>query len=256
MTFPNEFYPDLVKPGDLAACLLDGFGEINIDLKVKTFREGMESLPELKDFTGILLIHSRGYAHIEYKHRSANLFCETERRMFSLSLTDHGIGIAHSRTPDITGTARLFRRWILDRVSPETLASEFCFIELIERKSAREEVEERWNRYQESIAEEHPDLIAFFEVASRTPKLRELYPFTSMYYFCFSRCTHYPFTNDCPVVKPLYDNQNRKTIPNRYEVHLNEKILRAGNAQEAVQLVLDHLPDNCGPASSCTADYL
>lgn len=37
-------------------------------------------------------------------------------------------------------------------------------------------------------------------LARATPELAALFPFTSMNRLCFSRCSDYPFTLDCPCV--------------------------------------------------------
>jgi hypothetical protein len=37
------------------------------------------------------------------------------------------------------------------------------------------------------------------ESAFAAPELRALFPFISMNRLCFSRCTQFPFTDDCPL---------------------------------------------------------
>ncbi|QDT96482.1 DUF6193 family natural product biosynthesis protein [Gimesia aquarii] len=252
----QAFYPDLAEPGALAEHLLMGIGEIDNELLVKSWPEVIEAQAEGKHFHGTRLFHSHSSATIYCEHRSVYLYLEAERRMFCINFAAEGVEAARAHTSDLVVSASFFRRWGIDHVSPDALDSEFSCVELTERKSALEEVESRWNWYQESIAEGDPDLVAFFEVASLVPELRQLYPFKSVYYFCFSRCTHYPFTKDCPYVKPKYDSETHKVITNYYQVLLHEKVLGEGNAQEVVQIVLQHLPEGCGPAVSCSADYL
>ena len=79
----------------------------------------------------------------------------------------------------------------------------------------------------------------------------ELYPFTSHNILNFSRCTGICRTSgDIPGISPEPDG--------RYRVlrdHLRSN-LGIGSAEEAVAIVIAHLPPNCGPAVSGTADDL
>src|SRR5215469_10854327 len=41
--------------------------------------------------------------------------------------------------------------------------------------------------------------LALFVEAAKRPELRQLFPFTSHDFLCFSRKTAYPFSHDCPI---------------------------------------------------------
>lgn len=44
----------------------------------------------------------------------------------------------------------------------------------------------------------------FIDLASKDDLLNKLFPFTSLYTLCFSKCTGFPFdTNDLPNVTPI-----------------------------------------------------
>ncbi|HVV98690.1 MAG TPA: DUF6193 family natural product biosynthesis protein, partial [Planctomycetaceae bacterium] len=118
------------------------------------------------------------------------------------------------------------------------------------------EVEWQWTQYEKSLPERFPELMAFFDVARRTPKLRQLFPFTSLNRLCFSRCTGYPYTDDCPAVVPKWGRGSRDIIPNCYTVELGNREIGEGDGAEAVRIVVANLPPNCGPAVAGTADDL
>jgi hypothetical protein len=107
-------------------------------------------------------------------------------------------------------------------------------------------VEERWRTYLKDFG--FPELVPFVQAAARRPELRQLFPYTSLNRFCFSRCTGYPFTRDTPLVQPVENGE--------YEVVLEDVVLGRGNAEQAAKLVVAHLPPGCGPAVPGTADDL
>ncbi|MGW1996056.1 DUF6193 family natural product biosynthesis protein [Embleya sp. NPDC001921] len=89
-------------------------------------------------------------------------------------------------------------------------------------------------------------------VAARAePRLRRLYPFTSHATLCLSSCTRYPYTIAVPPVEPLHDGRFRVRVPRSRDV-----IGVTDTAEEAIALVLDHLPADVGPAVAGTADDL
>ncbi len=256
MTLPNEFYPDLATTGALAEHLLMGIGEIDCELLVQSWPEVIASHSETKNFDGACLFSTHSDVNLYFRRRSSYLYCLAERRMFCISFSDEGIELARAQTVDLAESASLFRRWCIDYVSPTVLASEYSYLDLIERKSAKEEVDMRWKAYHDHLADGHLDLFDFYKVALHTPMLRQLYPYTSMFCFCFSRCSHYPFTTDCPHIKPKCDFKSGQVIPDYYEVFLRNRYLGEGTGEDAAQIVVRYLPRNCGPAVSCTADYL
>ena len=113
------------------------------------------------------------------------------------------------------------------------------------------EVEWKWVRLEEE-AKTQPDLTELLPliVAARPRKeLQQLFPFTSVGRLCLSRCTVYPYSGDCPRAVPMTEGE--------YEVFdASGKVVGRGDAERAVQLLIDHLPPNCGPAIKGTADDL
>jgi Family of unknown function (DUF6193) len=93
--------------------------------------------------------------------------------------------------------------------------------------------------------------------AAEQPALRMLFPFTSHWVLCFSRCTGYPYTWDLPKIEPAgagsYRVWDGGTNPNLS----GGRLLADGvDVREAVAAVVAALPDNCGPAIAGTADDL
>jgi hypothetical protein len=83
--------------------------------------------------------------------------------------------------------------------------------------------------------------------AARRPQLRQLYPFTSHDTLCFSRTTGFPYTTDCPMAAPDGDGGFRV-------MQYGGDSLGTGSAHEAADLLVQHLPSNCGPAVDATAE--
>lgn len=87
------------------------------------------------------------------------------------------------------------------------------------------------------------------EERKKTSKAK-LFPYTSLWTLCFSRCTGYPFTKDTPTVTPIADKQ-------QYLVRASDGMeLGAGSASEALKMVLEHLPKDIGPAVRGTSEDL
>src|SRR5262249_37534363 len=99
-----------------------------------------------------------------------------------------------------------------------------------------------------------PMLTPLVEKAMAVPALRRLFPFTSLYSLCFSRCTGYPFSGDCPSAAPAGDIRRGAADPRFRVTDAKGGLLGEGTAAEAVEWLVQHLPPNCGPAVQGTAD--
>ena len=116
-----------------------------------------------------------------------------------------------------------------------------------------------WKVLIDGIGDDYPDLLEVVEIAYNTPELRQLYPTICKYSHSlnFSRCTRYPYTLDCLIIDP--DKNGKYRVVSNEEHHSivgseNYKGIKAINAEEAVKLVVDNLPENCGPAIDGTAN--
>jgi len=231
----NDLYPDLIALGGLENTLQSALREIGSALTV---------LELDKDLSLAVC------ACVESGSRYSQVRIAAEERMFFLDFWARGVMLAQGRTPRLTELARAIDKWVASSCSTADLAAAFSFV-AVEPKAAAyergEEVEERWRSYINVIG--FPELAPFVEAASRRPQLRQLFPYTSMNIFCFSRCTGYPFTLDTPFVRPVKENW--------YEVwSASGVVLGHGDAEAAAELVVANLPPGCGPAVPGTADDL
>jgi hypothetical protein len=93
------------------------------------------------------------------------------------------------------------------------------------------------------------DLLPLIVAARKSQELCQLFPFTSHQCLCLSRCTGYPYSGDCPHAVPIKRGE--------YQVfEASGNVVGSGDAERAVQLLVQHLPPNCGPATKGTAHDL
>jgi hypothetical protein len=158
--------------------------------------------------------------------------------------------LAQGQTPDLADVASAINRWVSSSSTTGELSSEFTFVVVEPRAAAYEtgqEVEYTWQSYLTTISDRFPELAAFVQSASRRHELRQLFPYTSLNSFCFTRCTGYPFTRDTPFVGPLRVGQYQVVGPAGH-------VLGTGDAETAADLIVRNLPQGCGPAVAGTAD--
>jgi hypothetical protein len=232
-----ELYPDLIEQGGLANALQAALRKIGSSLSVSELDKSVRFVV---------------YARVESGCRFSQIYIGAKTRMFSFDFWNRGVYLAHGATPEIVEMARSIDEWIASGCSTVELASTFRFVQVQPTAAAYErgeEVEMRWRYYLASLGERFPELTAFVTAAAAEPKLRQLFPFTSLNRFCFSRCTGYPFTGDTPHVVPLGRDE--------YEViSCSGASLGRGNAADAVAMAVAALPPNCGPALPGTAEQL
>lgn len=89
----------------------------------------------------------------------------------------------------------------------------------------------------------------FLREAAEIPILRGLYPTSSMGTLSFSRCTEYPFTDDCPSIQPFGGGKYRITL-------IDETTHEISGASAAARFVAENLPDGTRRAIVGTADDL
>jgi hypothetical protein len=231
----HDLYPDLIALGGLANALQSALREIGSYLTVSELDKGINFVV---------------YARVESGSRFSQIYIAAEERLFLFDFWARGVMLARGQTPDLDETARAIDKWVASCCSTADLAAAFRFVAVEQAATAYErgnEVKERWQSYIRGIG--FPELASFVKAASRRRELRNLFPYTSLNMFCFSRCTGYPFTRDTPFVRPLKKEQ--------FEVvSASGVVLGRGNAEEATNLVVANLPSGCGPAVPGTADDL
>lgn len=76
-----------------------------------------------------------------------------------------------------------------------------------------------------------------------------LFPYTLINRLCFSCCTSFPYTLDTPYIYAVIDNSFVVISPFGIE-------LGRGDAQKALSILKENLPDNIAPVVNGTADEL
>jgi hypothetical protein len=180
----------------------------------------------------------------------------SEERRFLMEFWERGVMMARGKTTDLAAAAGAVGLWQAGSRLSE-LHSACPFVEygpLAEANERGEAVEAKWTIYRHTTAPhvDH-DLV---EAAYAQPSLRALFPFHSHRSLNFSRCTGYPYTHDVPVIVPRPDGTYRVTWWQDRSPHGAASIGEADNPHDAVALVLAHLPDDCGPAVTGTANDL
>ena len=231
-------YLDLIEDGGLSPSLQKALLRVGSSLQVKGLGAVLEGLPVC--------------ARVERKNRFSQVYVHESQRMFSFDFWESGTMLGRGRTELLSDVARAISDWLEMPAFLTELEGKYSFINVEEKTRSFEngqEVDWTWDNYQTRLPKQFPTLSAFFDEAKQTPVLRRLFPFTSHNRFCFSRCTGYPYSADCPYIGPLDDG--------RYEVfdHTQRRI-GVGIAKEAVTLVVENLPANCGPAIRGTRDDL
>ncbi|WP_343244972.1 DUF6193 family natural product biosynthesis protein [Streptomyces sp. SID14478] len=89
------------------------------------------------------------------------------------------------------------------------------------------------------------------EAAYAEPHLRQLFPWTGMSELHFSRCTAFPWTWDVPYIQPAAEGTYWVSGPLR-----TETVGPAATVQEAIAMVVKHLPARCGPVFIGTPEEL
>ncbi|MEV6057431.1 DUF6193 family natural product biosynthesis protein [Streptomyces sp. NPDC052107] len=77
--------------------------------------------------------------------------------------------------------------------------------------------------------------------AYAAPRLRQLFPWTSMWELHFSRCTEHPWSWDVPFIRPRNGGGFEVWGPSR-----GDFVGEADTAEAAVAMAADQLPSGCG----------
>jgi hypothetical protein len=239
----REQYADIFAAGGLAAILEDA-------LRVRGAEPGTYKVDGHAEMLRDMAII---FASVTSRSRHWDAHAGTYQRYFCMRFWSHGVLFAMGTTSSIDDLVNAALDWVTTDCSSASLREKFHFIEP-ERWAAIHEhgdpVEHAWL---EIGSDQYlHELIPLAAAAMARPELRQLFPFTSLLSLHFSRCTGYPYTADAPYVWPLFENEG---FAGRYKVFAPDgRLIGTGDANTAVELVVRHLPPECGPAIRGIAD--
>ncbi|HMJ91930.1 MAG TPA: DUF6193 family natural product biosynthesis protein [Candidatus Acidoferrum sp.] len=228
-----QYYPEVQSAGSLRAVVLDTMANL-----------GSPFLPT--DSTDWF---PKTYARVEAANRFVQVYVAALERLFLMEFWSKGVCLASGNCPDIRQTASAIHQWLSDvKLRVSGLSKDFIWVVPKEGAEAFEEGQEVDWRWEQLVNDEArlPEFRTLVRRAAAEPRLRELFPYSSMHTLCFSRCTGYPFTRDTPSITPIGNGNYRVSDGNDRELGL-------GDIDLAVRIAVDNLPPGCGPAKPGTA---
>ncbi|MFG2123842.1 DUF6193 family natural product biosynthesis protein [Streptomyces sp. NPDC048710] len=185
-------------------------------------------------------------AEVALGDRSANVLMAQRERTFSVDCWAGAVRMATGRTGDLSEVAGALHSWLrVPRV--RELVAQWPFLRpwtLAEAHERGEAVPERWRQLREAAARmQNTALHELVEAAFEQPRLRVLSPGRSMHWVSFSRRAAPPICRDLPQVMPFGDG--------RYHVRfVDGRLQEVDSAAEAVEVIVDSLPDDAVPRPS------
>ena len=191
------------------------------------------------------------YSRIELNGKSSQIYIAKHERLFLTDYWKDGVCLAHAKIKRKFDAAMSVADWVAKDWSFKKFSQEYPFVEFSEGSYEFEkgtEIEYAWKRYLSYIPKYEPKLLEFVMLAVKDEILSNLFPYMSMNTFCFSRCTGYPYSYDCPFV----ESKHNEIIVHSY----NGDILGKTNVQDAIRIIKENLPKNCGRAIKGTREDL
>lgn len=226
----RNLYPEVHASGSLQSAMQSALAAIDSPLVAEASAEF---------FPG-------SFARIKRGPRFSQTYIAALERLFMPDFWSHGVQFATGQTPDLAATASAIHDWLtIGNLTTAELALRYPWITPSEKAAVFESgnaVEWTWTHMLESTNRSEATLVAIRR-AYQEPALRCLFPYTSMFSLCFSRCTGYPYTQDISSITPVGDG-----------------LYAAGESDGpkdidgAIAAVLRSLPPGCGPARPGTAD--
>jgi uncharacterized protein DUF6193 len=236
----DDLYPELIAAGGLVNGVQAALREIGSSLPVSG-----------KSVTVAC-------ARVTAGERASQVYLVAQRRLFVFDLWIRDSILAGATTGSLAEGARAIDRWLSSQCSALDVISGLELVAVRDDGTVEQggdAVEEHWCSYIVSASSHGtPDLVApaywaFVREAAQRTKLRQLFPYGGAHFFGFSRCTKYPFTTDTPFVVAV--GQGRFAVVTQSGTELGR-----GNAAYAADMVVSHLPPNCGAAVPGTAAAL
>jgi len=190
--------------------------------------------------------------------------CAGQTRSFGIVGWIRGVYTLSGGTPDLREIVRFVAAWNAGMALAD-LQDSFPWIHIEDKAFAHEKgpaeaVAFQWERVKAQMRGELTDGdfplgMRLVEAAYAEPRLRQLYAYTSHWVLCFSRCVGYPFTDDIPCIDYVIPEQlYRVRRPGWGDT--TRTLSGPVTAEEAVAIVVAHLPAGTGAAVAGTADEL
>lgn len=195
------------------------------------------------------------YARVEKGKKFSQVYLAAQEKLYLPDFWREGVCLAQGKTTSLAELAKALDFWLCKDPTTQELAEAFAFVKPNEKASVFDEgreIEYTWVRIQND--DSRTELKAFVDLAIKDEVVSSLFPFTSLFTLCFSRCTGYPYTYDTPTVTPI-----GKSVfgQHKYEIRMAEnQVVGRGNAKKALALVKAHLPLGIKPAIKGTAEDL
>jgi Family of unknown function (DUF6193) len=252
----QKMYPELERVGGLHNALNIEFEKLRSILRVSP-KNDLDIIPVT-------------YARIENGRKFSLVYIGAETKVYLPDFWKEGVCLAHGETNNISDLAQALDFWLCNDITTKDLADKFPFVVCSNKASVFDEgkeVEYTWNLM--LIDQSRAELFDFIKLAINDETLKRLFPFTSLYTLCFSRCTGHPYDTDgLPNVTPKqFENmfpmegikRPKELDPDNFEAQFvatknRREYLGEGNAEEALNIVKANLPDNIQPARKGTAD--
>ncbi len=251
--FGPEMYPELKKVGGLANAMNNEFERLGSLLRVVN-DETIRKLPMT-------------YARVENASKFSQIYIAAKEKLYLPDFWRDGACLAHGATDNISDLIKAIDYWLNQDISTQDLALQFSFVNPSDKAvhfDNNKEIEYAWN----NLATEDDDkgLKEFIDVASKNEVLNKLFPFTSLYTLCFSKCTGYPYDSTGLPNVTMIDNRNfclpgglpenekiqHENLSSKGRLYLvtidRTQIIGKGDANEALKMVMDNLPNDIGPA--------
>ena len=228
-------YPELSSVGGLKNALNLEFRKINSPLSVLDDGALSTKMPVT-------------YARVEKEKKFSQIYLAANEKLYLPDFWRDGVCLAHGKTDNLRELAKVLTVWLCKNVTTKKLSEDFPFVSPNVKAAAFDEGREVQYAWEYIHTDSSRSLLqAFVALAMKDEILNKLFPFTSLYTLCFSRCTGYPYTSDTPTVVPIGDD--------KYEVRRADgSPIGSGTAAEALKILRERLPSDIKPAIKGTAD--
>lgn len=201
------------------------------------------------------------YAVIKNGKKFSQVYIAKNEKLFLPDFWSDSVCLAHGHTSSLSELVDMLEFWLCNTIPTSALVERFSSItanEIAFAFDANQEVAYTWNLILQDTSLELTD---FVRLAIQDEVVRLLFPYTSLYTLCFSRCTGYPYDSEgLPNVtskrfETFVNIKGNKPSEAQYVVTINgTTYLGEGNAEEVLQIVKAHLPKDSIAARKGTAE--